>query len=186
MELNTGKCFIFQTGESFNLWGTLWDYMLLLSDWGFGKGEIAFSPLATKPLSLRASNKKPRLESYYFWTELCAYLEVLPCTVSYSIMMWPVMQQRASALLYSCFILVSVHSMPELELGDRVALLGCFSFWNLSWFSLLVLMCHTLSNCADVVAWTSGLSGKCSLFTHTSTLNCRFTSPCEIFSSLLN
>lgn len=79
---------------------------------------------------------------------------------------------------------------PRAWAGDRVVLLEYF--WFLGFFSeispdfLCLSLCHALSNFAHVVVWTSGLWGECDLFVCTFTLNCRFMSPCEIFSGLLN
>lgn len=153
------------------------------------EGEIPLSLLATKPLSLQASNQNK--DKNQTWVLLLLnWAMFLPEGASlHSIKMSPVMKQWASALLYNNFILVNVHTAPELELRTGLlyfSFFGCFFFLK----SLLIFfacpMCHTLSNFADIVVWTSGLRGKCNLFTCTFTLNFRFMSPCEIFSGLLN
>lgn len=52
--------------------------------WGFEEGGRSFpsSSSVTNPLSLQSANQKNKLKSCYSWTEICAYLEALPCTVS--------------------------------------------------------------------------------------------------------
>lgn len=188
MELNTGKFFTFQTGKCFNLWGTLWDYVLLLSDWGFGKGgRNCTFPFGNKTSSLQASNKKKtdlspitfELSCVPTWRWFLVFLHNVTCHAAMGF-------STSIQLLHTC----ECPQCPRAWAGNRVAVHGfccccCFSC-NLSLFSLPVLMCYTLSNFADVVVWTSVLWGKCNLFTPLFTLNCRFMSPCEIFSGLLS
>lgn len=94
----------------------------------------------------------------------------LPGGVSlYSIVLWTVMQQWASAA--SSIQQLHVFKRPQHPRALSWALGGgCSAFffffflsWNLSWFSLPLPkdcnMCHTVSNSADVVVWTVGLCG---------------------------
>lgn len=159
--------------------------------WGFWEGREKFhSPFWPQnhwPSGLQIKIKtKPSFESYYFWTELCSYLKVLPCTVSKCHLSWSNGLQH----FYTTASYLWMSTVPQSLTSGR----GCSTlvFLVVVFFlkSLLIFfacpMCHTLSNFADIVVWTSGLWGKCNLFTCTFTLNFRFMSPCEIFSGLLN